>query len=56
MLGADLQERSAYPTAARTAVTVEVSVMKAAGPAAEMVDRTDQLNIADTAVRLTEYC
>ncbi len=42
---------SAYPTAARTTVAVVVSVMKAAGPAAEVVDMTEQLDIADTAVK-----
>ncbi len=50
-LGAHLQERSACPTAATTAVTVELSVMKAAGHAAEVVDRTDQLDTADTDVK-----
>ncbi len=42
---------SAYPTAARTAVAVEGSVMKATGPAAEVVDRTDQLDTTDTTVK-----
>ncbi len=49
--GAHLQERSAYPTAARKAVAVEVSLMKAGGPVAQVVDRTDKLDTADTAVK-----
>ncbi len=38
----------AYPTAARTAVAVEMLVMKAAGPAGEVVDRIDT---SDSAVK-----
>ncbi len=41
----------AYSTAARSGVAVDGSVMKAAGPAAEVVDRTDELDTADTAVK-----
>ncbi len=40
--------------AGRNVFCVEESVMKAAGPAAEVVDRTDQLDTADTAVRATD--
>ncbi len=54
-LGAHLQEKSAYVTAGRTAVAVEVSVMKASGPAAEVVDRTNHLDTADTADTAVKY-